>query len=208
MTGGAGHCLLVSAHPLADSLCHHLAGVAAAAFERHGWAVETLDLYAAGFDPVLTAVERQAYHRPDYDPGALAAEVAQLRRAEALVLVFPSWWFGLPAILKGWIDRVWAPGVAFDHAADGGAIRPRLDRLRTVLAVTSLGSPWWVDRLAVGRPVRRMLKTGMLAGAAPGARFAFTTLYGVDKATPADIERFARALDRRAAAVARQAAHR
>ena len=54
----------------------------------------------------------------------------KLQAAEALVLVFPTWWFGFPAMLKGWFDRVWAPGVAYDHASDLGPIRPRLDKLR------------------------------------------------------------------------------
>jgi putative NADPH-quinone reductase len=98
-----------------------------------------------------------------------------------LVLVFPTWWFGMPAILKGWFDRVWAPGIAYDHAADLGRIRPRLSALERVVAITTLGSPWWVDRLVMRRPIRRILKSAILATCAPRARLTFLSFYGCER---------------------------
>jgi putative NADPH-quinone reductase len=149
------------------------------------------DLYAQGFAPALTATERASYYGPGYDRAAVAGEVARLLEAEALVLVFPTWWFGFPAILKGWFDRVWGPGIAYDHADDLGRIRPRLARLRRVLAVTTLGSPAWVDWLVLRRPVRRVLKTALLGTCAPGARFDMLSLYKAEKAAPQAVAAFA-----------------
>jgi putative NADPH-quinone reductase len=137
-----------------------------------------------------TQGERQSYYAPAFDGAAVQSEVAQLLDAEALVLVFPTWWFGFPAILKGWFDRVWAPGVAYDHASDLGPIRPRLHRLRHALAVTSLGSPWWVDRLVLRQPVRRVLKTALLGTCAPACRFEMLSLYQAERLSPAAVERF------------------
>lgn len=185
------NCLLVVAHPLADSLCAHLADVAAATLAAAGHQVVREDLYAEAFDPVLSAGERCSYYGPAYDAAAVAGQAERLRGAEALVLVFPTWWFGFPAILKGWFDRVWGPGIAYDHADDLGAIRPRLDRLHRVLAVTTLGSPAWVDRLVLWQPVRRVLKIAILGACAPGCRFQMLSLYRAEKPKPAAVAAFA-----------------
>lgn len=184
------HCLLVTAHPLQDSLCAHLARGAEAALIRAGHSVQHEDLYASSFSPALTGAERQSYYLPAYDGSATAGQIARLRTAEALVLCFPTWWFGFPAVLKGWFDRVWAPGVAYDHAEGLGLIRPRLTGLRQVLAITTLGSPWWVDRLVMRQPVRRVLKTGLLRPCAPQAGFAMLSLYRAEALEPPRLAAF------------------
>src|SRR5690606_24132960 len=117
-----------------------------------------------GFDPRLTAAERAAYYAAPHHHSGIEAHAEALRTAEMLVLAFPTWWFGPPAMLKGWIDRVFAPGVAFDHGQGFGPIVPRLETLRRAVAITTLGSPWWVDRFVMRRPVRRMLKTAVIGG--------------------------------------------
>lgn len=193
-------CLVVVAHPLQDSLCRALAAKAAETLTAAGHQVTTEDLYASGFAPALTAAERTSYYAGPYEGNAVEGEIDRLLAAEGLVLCFPTWWFGFPAILKGWFDRVWAPGVAYDHAADLGAIKPRLLGLRRVLAVTSLGAPWWVDRLVMGRPVHRTLKTALLATCAPNCRFGMLSLYKAERLTEEQVHRFANKLERTLAA--------
>jgi putative NADPH-quinone reductase len=92
--------LIVSAHPLSESLTGHFGEVARHALEGAGHEVETVDLYDNGFQPCLTAQERRDYYTDaaDFDE-RISMHVEKLRRAEVLVLVFPTWWFGLPAIL-------------------------------------------------------------------------------------------------------------
>ena len=197
---------MVSAHPLADSLCQHLADTTMAEVDKYGWVAERLDLYAAQFSSQLTAEERKSYYLPEFDRTAVSIEVEQLQRADILILVFPTWWFGFPAILKGWFDRVWAPGVAFAHADDLKSIKPLLSRLRWVLAVTTLGAPHWVDRLVLRRPVRRVLKTALVGACAPQAGFSMKTLYraeAVDTVRVIDFENTVRAAIR---AIARRLA--
>jgi NAD(P)H dehydrogenase (quinone) len=115
-------CLIVTAHPLATSLCHALARTAHDALRERGHEAQLEDLYAQQFPAALSESERNAYYQPIYDTASVEAQAQRLREAEALVLCFPTWWFGFPAILKGWFDRVWVPGVAYDHASDLGAI--------------------------------------------------------------------------------------
>ncbi|MCM0755480.1 NAD(P)H-dependent oxidoreductase [Desulfovibrio aminophilus] len=185
------NCLVVVAHPLRESLCHALAARAVQALSARGHAVEIEDLHAQAFAPALTGDERAAYYRPGYDAPAVRGQADRLLAAEGLVLCFPTWWFGFPAILKGWFDRVWVPGVAYDHADDLGPIRPRLKNLRRVLAVTSLGAAWWVDRLVLRRPVRRVLKTAILGACAPSARLEMLSVYKSEKLDPGRVEAIA-----------------
>jgi len=183
-------CLVVVAHPLADSLCHTLARAAIEALSAAGHDVEVEDLYRAEYSPSLTVSERQSYYCPPFDASAVRSQIGRLLSAEAIVLVFPTWWFGFPAMLKGWFDRVWAPGIAYDHASDLGPIKPRLHNLRRTLAVTSLGSPWWVDRLVLWQPVGRILKTALLGTCAPSCQFEMLSLYKAERLTAPQVHAF------------------
>ena len=174
-------CLVVTTHPLNDSLCKLLAKNVVIKLEQMGHEVTIEDLYAEKFDPVLTAIERESYYGGSYESSNVAAQVSRLKEAEALVLLFPTWWFGFPAMLKGWFDRVWGPGIAYDHASDFGPIKPRLDNLRKVLVVTTLGAPWWVDRLVMWQPVKRIMKIALLGACTHKSKLQFLTLYKSEK---------------------------
>lgn len=183
-------CLVIIAHPMTGSLCHSLARCAIQALTEAGHEVQVEDLYQTGFPPALTGSERHSYYDLPFDSSATQSQIERLLSAEALVLVFPTWWFGFPAILKGWFDRVWAPGFAYDHASDLGPIKPRLLKLRRALAITSLGSPWWVDRLLLWQPVKRVLKTALLGTCAPACRFEMLSLYKAERLTAQAVELF------------------
>jgi putative NADPH-quinone reductase len=108
------------------------------------------------------------------------AMVQDLEWAEALVLVFPTWWSGVPAILKGWLDRVFLPGVAFELAKDG-PVRGKLTNIRVWAVITTCGStPLQV--LALFDPVRVYMRALRLA-AARHAKPVFLRLYRMDSVT-------------------------
>ncbi len=106
--------LLVVAHPRRTSLTFAAAEAFARTIESHGAVVEWVDLVREEFDPVLGAEDE-----PDWnDPGKVytaqvQAEMERVQRNEATVIIFPVWWWSMPAILKGWIDRVWNHGWAY-----------------------------------------------------------------------------------------------
>lgn len=133
--------LLVLAHPEPRSFCGALRDVAVVELARQGHEVEQSDLCAMRWQPVLGPADfdaadaagpfnAQAAQRAAVATGRQAADVvaeqAKLARADLLLLIFPVWWFGPPAILKGWIDRVFALDVAygggrwFDHGVYRG----------------------------------------------------------------------------------------
>lgn len=175
------NCLVVTTHPLKSSLCAHLTDMVVEMLDEMGHDVVVEDLYADNFDPALTIAERTSYYSNSYDRTGVAGEVERLLEAEALVLLFPTWWFSVPAMLKGWFDRVWAPGIAYDHADNFGPIKPRLDNLKKVLVVTTLGAPWWVDRLIMRQPVRKVIKIALLGACARNSELTYLSLYNSEK---------------------------
>lgn len=189
-------CLVVTTHPLSNSLCKHLTEHVVYKLTEMGHEVAIEDLYADKFEPVLTAVERESYYSDSYDSSNISEQVERIQEAEALVLLFPTWWFSFPAILKGWFDRVWGPGIAYDHASDLGPIKPRLDNLRKVLVVTTLGAPWWMDRLIMWQPVKRVLKYALLGACARGSRLSYLSLYKSENIDEGRVKQFVHRIER------------
>jgi putative NADPH-quinone reductase len=192
------HILMVLAHPLAESFAATIARTARDTLEEGGHTVDVLDLYQENFDPRLTASERAGYFDIPYDVSDVAKLVARLKVADGLIVVFPQWWFDFPAILKGFFDRVFAPGVAFSHDASGGRIVPQLTNIKLLWGLTTTGSPWWIVHLYMGDPVRRLLKRGIAKVCSKRLNFRILSLHDMDRLTDADrrahLERVRKAL--------------
>lgn len=94
--------------------------------------VEIADLWTEGFDPRFGPADWAVHHREASPPADVIAEQARIDRADALILVYPVFWWSMPALLKGWIDRVFANGWAFDFGTDAKLVK-KLDRLRVHL---------------------------------------------------------------------------
>jgi NAD(P)H dehydrogenase (quinone) len=178
--------LVVTAHPLKNSLCGLFSETVTSSLGNMGHVVQLEDLYQNQFDPVLSIDERISYYKEGYDSSKVSPEVEKLVNSDALVLIFPTWWFGFPAILKGWFDRVWAPGVAYDHADDYGPIKPKLINLKKTFVVTTLGAPWWVDYFILKRPIKRTLRFALLGACAKKCKLKFLSFY---KSESVDSER-------------------
>ena len=110
--------LVVYAHPNPASFCHALLRRVESALDEAGHEVRVKDLYAEGFNPVLSAAELGALNDGRV-PEVIAHEQAALAWAEALVFIYPLWWFGTPAILKGWFDKTLTHGFAFEYGPGG-----------------------------------------------------------------------------------------
>ncbi len=188
--GNTVNCLVVLAHPLESSLCKHLADKTIRHLKNKGYNVIVKDLYKESFNPVLSQQERESYYEKVFDQSELASDIEQLKKAESLVLIFPTWWFGFPAILKGWFDRVWAPGHAYEHASNYGPIKQCLNNLKEMKVITTLGSPWWVDTFILRKPVNKILKIALLGACASNCKFKMLSLYNSEKLTTKRIDKF------------------
>ena len=131
--------LVLYAHPDPESFSAALHRCVLDTLRRGGHEVDDCDLYAEAFDPVLPYEERIRYLDVPENRRPVEEYVRRLERADGLVLVFPVWNFGFPAILKGFLDRVFLPGVSF-RLVDGLAT-PNLQHLKSLVAVTSYGAP-------------------------------------------------------------------
>lgn len=186
--------LVVLAHPNDDSLNHAIAARACTALRDAGHEVQLLDLYAVGFTAAMSCEERIAYHSdaPMLDP--LVAEHADLvRGAEALVFIYPTWWSGLPAILKGWLERVLVPGVGFTFN-EHGKVRPGMRHVRHLIGISTYGSPWRYVKLVNDNGRRTIMRTVRIN---TGARThtKWFPLYSVDTADAATRESFMREVE-------------
>lgn len=109
--------LIVTCHPSHASLCAHITGLVHDALRDLGRTVIVEDLVAARFNPVVSPQEFEQFHMNRIPPD-LETFVAHLRGAEELVFVVPVWMYGMPAILKGYFERVWRPHVAYRIEGD------------------------------------------------------------------------------------------
>lgn len=183
--------LVVFAHPLSDSLSAALKEAVIGGLTDAGHTADLIDLYADDFDARLSAAERTAFMKPDYTPPPdTAAYCDRLTTADGVVFVFPQWWFGMPAILKGFVDRVFVPGVAFNPDPSGGRLIPLLQNLRSFDVITTTGSPWWITELFMRNPVRRQIKQGIAGVCSKTARFRMLSMYNLDKSSRDGCEKF------------------
>ncbi|MEQ1950639.1 NAD(P)H-dependent oxidoreductase [Mesorhizobium sp. CN2-181] len=173
--------LVVYCHPVPESFCAALRDAAVETLTARGDEVRLVDLYAEKFDPVMQPEERRRYNDgPPADP-ALAPYVEQLKWAEAVLFVYPTWWYGLPAMLKGFFDRVWAMGVVFDLAPQGGIVS-RVGHIRRIGIVTTCGATRFLSIL-MGQPGRKTILRGIRALCGARARTVYLAHYDMDRST-------------------------
>src|SRR5918994_7651345 len=167
--------LVLYAHPDPQSFSAALHRTVVGTLRRSGHQVDDCDLYEEGFDPVLSRAERVNYLDLAINQRNVAPYVERLRRAEALVLVFPVWNFGPPAMLKGFLDRVFLPGVSF-HLGEDGKLTPNLRHIRKLGAITTYGRERWVAWL-MGDPPRKLVTRILRLQVRRGARVQYLAHY-------------------------------
>lgn len=178
--------LIVTAHPCADSYTAAVAVAAANGLKAAGHTVTTLDLYGIGFDAAMSREDLAAYQAGDPPIDPLVREHGELvRAADTLVFVYPTWWSGLPAVLKGWLERVLVPGVAFTFD-EGGKVRPAMLHVHRIVGVSTYGSPWTYVKL-VNDNGRRILTRALRLSCGGGTATTWLGLYSID--TTGDNER-------------------
>jgi putative NADPH-quinone reductase len=192
--------LVVYCHPKDGSFNAAVRDVVLGKLRAAGADVRLTDLYRRNFQPVLTQGEWEGYLDCPSNCVPVDCDVADLRWCDTLIFVYPTWWYGLPAMLKGWLDRVLLPDVAFlMPTAANRTIRPGLRHIQRFGVFTTCGASWWLTKL-VGSPGRRTLMWGVGLMCARRARKVFAAHYLMDSSTEASrkahLARVGRRMDR------------
>ena len=188
--------LVVHAHPAQESLSAALFATATTTLKRSGHHVDVIDLYAENFEARMSRAERLAYETdtPMIDP-MVQRHAAMLLRAQVLVFVYPTWYWGLPAILKGWLERTLVPGVGFVLDPRTNKVRGGLSGLRRIVGISTYGSRH-VETMALADNGRRVIMRCIRMLAPPlRCRTTWLGLYGLNRSSPEHIDRFIRKID-------------
>jgi NAD(P)H dehydrogenase (quinone) len=177
--------LLVYCHPKPDSFNAAVKDLVLQKLCAAGAEVRLTDLYGRHFQPVLTTPEWESYLTCPANCDPVAQDVADLKWCDTLIFVYPTWWYGLPAMLKGWLDRVLLPGVAFLMPdATSTNIRPGLHHITRLGVFTTCGASRWLTWV-IGAPGKRTLMRGVGFLCAPRKRRVFAAHYQMDSSTEA-----------------------
>jgi NAD(P)H dehydrogenase (quinone) len=179
--------LYIYCHPLPESFHAAIRKKVLDALIEAGHKVDLLDLYAEKFDPVLSEEGRRHYHDISRNQTGLENYIARLTSAEALILQFPTWCFGLPAMLKGFFDRMIMPGVAFD-LSDPAHVKPTLRNIKRIIGIVTYGRPRYMA-LWMSDPPRKIVRRYVRWFTGGKARTDYYALYHLNVAT--DLQRAA-----------------
>jgi NAD(P)H dehydrogenase (quinone) len=170
--------LVVFAHPLETSFVSALHARVLEILGASGHIVDDLDLYAERFDPVMSPEGLLRYVDTSANTCGVESYVQRLRAAEALVLVFPVWFDGLPAIMQGYFQRVFLPGVAV-RIDETGLFHPNLRYIKRMAAVCAYGEGRR-DVSAKGDPPLRFVRDNIGALIDPKGHFEYLALYDMN----------------------------
>lgn len=188
--------LVVYCHPSPTSFTAAARDRALAGLRAGGHEVRLDDLYAEGFVPELSAWERTNHLAPPDTKPYIGPYAANLCWCEVLVLVYPTWWAGQPGMLKGWIDRVWVAGVAYELPDGANRIRPMLPNIRRIVAITSHGSTKLVNALE-GEGGKRIVTRSLRVLCNKLTRTTWIALYNIDRSSLAEREAFLAKVERK-----------
>lgn len=181
--------LVIHCHPVADSFSAALRDGACDGARAGGHDVRVIDLSVENFTAVMSAEELRSYKAVSPEVGDdITTHIDAVRWAEALVFVYPTWWSTLPAQLKGWLERVMRPGVAFVFDQNN-KVRPGLRNVRHIVGITTYGSKWLYVKLMKDAG-RRTLLRALRLNTSWRTKSTWIPLYGIDGASDSERSAF------------------
>lgn len=149
--------LIINAHPDKNSFNYALSEAYISGVDTSKWEITVINLIDLAFNPILKYGYKQ---RTELEPDLLDA-LEKIKSAHHLVWIFPMWWYGVPALLKGFIDRVFLPGIAFEYV-EGKPFPKKLFLGKTAHMIVTADTPRWYDWLFMGSPAIKQFKNGTL----------------------------------------------
>ena len=187
--------LVLYAHPVETSFGAAVHKTLVETLQAHGHEVDDCDLYAEGFDPVMSRQDRIEYHDLKANRTRVGAYVERLAAAEGLALSYPVWNMGFPAIMKGFVDKVFLPGVSFKIEPNGDYVPGGLKVRKLGVACTYGGNR--ITTFFAGDPCRRFVMRSLRFACAPNATCDYVAHHDMNHTKPEKRAAFLREVQRR-----------
>lgn len=152
--------LIVTSHPYEGSFCHALMVAAKEGAQKAGHTVDIIDLEADHFDPVMHSADLIGFLKHQAQDARAIDYIQRVKAADHLILVFPIWWELMPAMMKGFIDKVVFPGETFDYEKGGTGMASKLAKLQSTTVITTMNTPKALYRWVFGDAIQRALIRG------------------------------------------------
>jgi len=152
--------VIVFNHPYDGSYCNAILNSVTKGLQKGNHEVDLIHLDKDGFNPVMTSRDLKAFvDRKPFDPKVIEYK-ERLELADQLIFIFPIWWELMPAMTKGFIDKVIFPGVAYDYKESGYGMIPLFRNIKSVTVITTMNTPRILYRLIFGNAIRKAIITG------------------------------------------------
>lgn len=149
--------LIVFNHPYEGSYCKAILSAVTAGLQKASHEVDLMHLDDDGFDPVMSRADLKAFAARQPVDLQVINYVERLSEADHLIFIFPIWWDIMPAMTKGFIDRVLFPGVAYDHHPRGFGLTPLLKNLKSITIITTMNKPRVMYSLVIGNLIKKAM---------------------------------------------------
>ena len=179
--------MVVYAHPVDESFNGAICNAVATTLGKRGHEVDLCDLYAENFPAIMSREDRLLYHDVPANRALAKPWIERVEAAEGLVMVFPTWVFGPPAILKGFCEKVFLPGVAFELV--NGKVRGALRHLKRIGGVSTYGGTF-LRALLAGDPPRKLFTRSLRAYVGPGVPISYLGCYDMNRNRERELNAF------------------
>lgn len=148
---------IVYNHPHKKSYCNAILEAVTKGLENGGNTIDLFHLDNDGFNPAMTSEDLKGFiEHKSIDPQSIDYNL-RLKQADHLIFIFPIWWDLMPAMTKGFVDKVLSPGVAYDHHPRGFGLVPLLDNLKGVTIITTMNKPKLLYSLLLGNLIKKAM---------------------------------------------------
>ena len=154
--------LIVYNHPYDGSYCHAILENAIAGIQEAGNEVDVIDLDKDGFNPVMSSADLLGFVKHTIVDEKAKEYAERLKTADHLVFIFPIWWELMPALTKGFIDKVIFPGSVYEYTKNGIGMVSKLDNLKSTTVITTMNTPKLMYKLVYGDAVKKAMIKGTL----------------------------------------------
>ncbi|MBB3840041.1 putative NADPH-quinone reductase [Runella defluvii] len=153
--------VIVFNHPYDGSFCNAILQAALKGLQRASHEIDLIHLDKDNFNPIMTSADLKAFRdKKPVDPKVIEYK-ERLEKADHLVFIFPIWWELMPALMKGFVDKVIFPGVMYDYTNAGNTLmQPLMPNIKSVTMITTMNTPKWLYWSLFGNAIKKAMMLG------------------------------------------------